>query len=520
MSAMIGPCPRPEDLACWLEGGLSPAERRPVTAHLAACDDCRRAVGLASLVETPPARALDEVLLARVVTASRHRPVWMWAAAGGILVALVLGLLFSRPRPQPPVGAQAPPSPETVVVRPDPLPEPPAPVPPKPELPPQPELVIQPQPPKPVPAPEPPRDLAKPDANPEAPKPEPEKPKVEVVQAPPGPTTTDLEAVFGPVFAVDPSGDVWLRRGTSSGAKLGPFEQAGFLDTFSSREGGGFTLDARLSVALEKGAEAGLSWFKPDQAYTLHAGQGLVMIDTEGAAATIRVTRGGSTVTFSDLSGCLAVEPRGDQVAATLLRGRSDVRFGAETRKAEVGREVVMAADGKATVQAGETKKKLDRLAALRPRTSTIFAASFDEKKDQVNPFPYTVLVGRVAEGGGGFFLEGLHARPPAGGKVEVTAALRPDRPISVTSDMVLRFRYRTTLPSFSVRLGAYSAAYVSRARPGQWAEGEIRRDAFTHEGVELVPSTEVAEVYFTGVVQRSIGAIEIDAVQFLRRAR
>jgi hypothetical protein len=510
MSTMIGPCPTPDDLAAWLEGGLSPQEHGTVTSHLAACDDCRRAVGVASLVDEAPARALDEVLLARVVTASRRRPVWMWAVAGALLVALALGFVLFRPAPQPEVRstADAPKIPGPVVIR---------------ENPPAPEPVVAPTPeaPKPVvkvdekpepPKPEESKPVVKVEEKPEPPKPapEPEKPR-EVVKETPKETVTDLSTVFGPVFMVDPTGDLWLR-----GAKAGAFEQAGYKDTFSSREGAGFTLDARASVALEKGAAAGLSWFKPDQAYTVHSESGLVMVDTEGATYSFRVTRGGATVVFSNLNGCLAVEPRGDQVAATLLRGKSDLKIGAEVRKAEVGREIVLAADGKTTQQPGETKKKLDRLMALRPKSSTIFAASFDEKKDEVSPFPYKVLVGRVSTGPSGLFLEAVKA----GDKLEVAAALQPDRAISVTSDMVVRFRYRTTLPSFTVRLGQHAATFVAKTRTGQWADGEIRRDAFAFEGVTLEPSAEVAEVRFTGVVPRNVGSLEVDAVQFLRRAR
>ena len=510
MSTMIGPCPKPEDLAAWLEGGLSPQERGPVTSHLAACDDCRRAVGVASLVEDAPARPVDEVLLARVVTASRRRPVWMWAVAGALLVALVLGFVLFRPVPTVEVRstADAPKIPAPVVIHATPPAPDPAPV-PKPEEPkPLVKVEEKPAPPK----PEEPKPVVKVEEKPEPPKPvpEPEKPK-EVVTVPPVKTETDLSVVFGPVFVVDPAGDLLLR-----GAKVGAFEQAGYKDTFTSREGGGFTLDARVSVALEKGASAGLSWFKPDQAYTVHSDQGLVLVDTEGATFSFRVTRGGATIVFANLNGCLSVEPRGDQVAATLLRGKSDLKIGSEVRKAEVGREVVLAADGKTTQQPGETKKKLDRLMALRPKSSTIFAASFDEKKDEVSPFPYTVLVGRVATGPSGLFLEAVKG----GDKLEVAAALRPDRAIPVTSDMVVRFRYRTNLPSFTVRLGQHAAIFTSKARAGQWAEGEIRRDAFAFEGVALEPSAEVAEVRFTGVIPRNVGSLEVDAVQFLRRAR
>ena len=41
---MTSPCPVPELLAIYLDGGLSPAERADLEPHLAACADCARAI--------------------------------------------------------------------------------------------------------------------------------------------------------------------------------------------------------------------------------------------------------------------------------------------------------------------------------------------------------------------------------------------------------------------------------------------------------------------------------------------
>src|SRR5437762_12081058 len=91
-------CPDPGALAGWLEQSLSAPERARVTAHLASCDECRRAVTIASAIEPPAAGQVDELLLQRVVRTSRRRPwaPWIGAAAAALLVA---GVAFWIMRP-------------------------------------------------------------------------------------------------------------------------------------------------------------------------------------------------------------------------------------------------------------------------------------------------------------------------------------------------------------------------------------------------------------------------------------
>src|ERR1043166_6778031 len=91
MNHMGDLCPGPEALAGWLEQTLSTPERAKITAHLASCDECRRAVTIASAIEPQAPGAVDEILLHRVVTASRRRSVAAWiTAAAAILVAAIL----------------------------------------------------------------------------------------------------------------------------------------------------------------------------------------------------------------------------------------------------------------------------------------------------------------------------------------------------------------------------------------------------------------------------------------------
>ena len=52
MRDMERACPDPEVLARWLEDSLEDAARPGLTAHLAACDECRRTVALAADLES------------------------------------------------------------------------------------------------------------------------------------------------------------------------------------------------------------------------------------------------------------------------------------------------------------------------------------------------------------------------------------------------------------------------------------------------------------------------------------
>src|SRR5262245_31693336 len=108
MSTMEKSCPTTEALAGWMQGSLAHQERSHLASHLAACDECRRAVAIASTLEAPPAAPLNEILLAKVVAASRPRRTLPFAAAAAAVLAV--GLTFallhkSEPAPAPKVAA-------------------------------------------------------------------------------------------------------------------------------------------------------------------------------------------------------------------------------------------------------------------------------------------------------------------------------------------------------------------------------------------------------------------------------
>src|SRR6185295_1572692 len=112
MNTMEKSCPTTEALAGWLQGTLSPQERSHLASHLAACDECRRAVAIASTIDAPPAAPVNEILLSRVVAASRPRRLVPLAAAAAAVLALGLGFTLFHKKdttsPIPPRVAERP----------------------------------------------------------------------------------------------------------------------------------------------------------------------------------------------------------------------------------------------------------------------------------------------------------------------------------------------------------------------------------------------------------------------------
>jgi hypothetical protein len=520
MSDMEKYCPEAETLARWLEGALTTEERAAMTSHLAVCDECRRTVAVASSMAAAPPARINEVLLQRVVQASRRRRTAPIAVAAAALVLGVLGLnllLKSAPAPRPVADfafersvPKEPPSLPVTVARVEPAPPPkPLPVePPKVE----PVVVAPKEIPKPAPvvtAPAPADPVPKPEVKPDpvvvAPKP-----------APPGPE----DQGYIPVFVSDPVGDLWLRRGQGE-AKAGALEKAAWKDLFAARGGAAtFSLEARTSVLLEKGTEAAFSRAKNDDSYGLALGQGLVMLDTEGTAQKWRIAFGSSELDFSNFNGRLAVESRGDRMSAMLLEGTAELKIGALSKKASVGQEVVLSREGQVVEQKGEALKRMARFDELRPKLFMAFAATFDEKKDDLQLFPYRVTLGKLASGPNGIYLqcEGPPS-PKPGERMTLAGEVVPERAFGVVSNMVLRFRYRTTLPALTVKLGKH-AVDVAVRRAGQWNDAEIPLREFSFEGTPLLPTDPVDGVRFSVSFEKRSGQLDIDGIQFVRRVR
>lgn len=531
MSQMERVCPEIDVLAAWVEGSLPPTERLRVKAHLASCDDCRRTASLAATLEPVEALgAVDEVFVQRLAMASRRRPQWPWAVAAGVLLALGAALLAGRsgrPPEAPPAALERPAPLPDPVAKVDPPPVVPPPLPPKTVPAPAPVVVEDPGPPV-VAVPVPPVLKPVPVIQPEPPKPDPVAVRPPTPPVPAPATATDLTTVFTPVFAVDPSGDLWLSRDGAEAAKAGVFERVAFKDVFAAKtEAAGFTIEGRASVVLEKGAEAAVSWYRADEAYRLNLARGPVFVDTEGGVQKWLFTAGAARLAFPELHGKAAVELRPDGLGVLLLEGKAVVESGGRRQDVEPGREVVLSAAGAPDVRKGpSTADRLARLAKARPKTATVFAATFDERKDKdvVLPFPYTVLMGRVVPTPAGAYLEAARTTTD---RVAVTAALKPDRMIAASEGMVVRFRYRTNLGAFTVKLlepqaggkdREYAVDVPVRSRATTWAEAELPLSGLLNEGVPMVPSTSIREIRIEGAGKN--GNLEVDALQFMRRAR
>lgn len=524
MNAMEKSCPEIQTLARYVEGGLSADERARVNGHLADCDECRRTVVLSSSLDAAPAAPVNEILLQKVVSASRRRNYGpLGIAAAAVLVGIVGVSLFRSSSPVPtavrqPEVAVAPP-----VVKPAPAPMPaetvravePPPPPPAEPVRPQPEpvktapVVVAPkEDPKPTPT-EPP---------PAVPKPAPVEPVAKAPETPKPAVAEDKGYV--PVLVVDATGDLWLKRDQDE-AKAGAMERAAWKDRLTARAGAAsFSLEARASVMLEKGSDAAITKVKNDDSYSLALGQGLVMLDTEGSSQKWRIAFGQNELDFNNLNGRLAVESRGDRVSAMLLDGSAELKIGTMAKKATVGQEVVLSKEGQIVEQRGEAQKRLARFDELRPKLFMAFAATFDEKKDDPPLFPYKIAEGRLVPGPTGLYLacEGPPSAKP-GERMTIAGEVRPDRAFSVASGMTLKFRYRSTLPTFTVKLGKY-AAEVTNRRSGQWADAEVPLREFSFEGTPLLPTDPVDGIRFSVSFEKRSGTLDIDGVQFLRRGK
>jgi len=103
-----------ERLSAYLDGELPPVERAEVTAHLAACPDCAAVLADLAAVDAGAARLPAEApegyfdrfparVVARLEVAPKGRgrpwrpPVWTWAAAAALLLAVVTPLTLNRP---------------------------------------------------------------------------------------------------------------------------------------------------------------------------------------------------------------------------------------------------------------------------------------------------------------------------------------------------------------------------------------------------------------------------------------
>lgn len=529
MSTMEKSCPDIGILAGWLEGTLSPQDRSRMASHLASCDECRRAVAIASTLEAPAAEApVNEILLSRMVSTSRRRRFLPLASAAAAVLAVAIGFsLFPRHTPESapvariagedrpaPIVAPAPVAPKPTVAE-----QPPAPAVPTPPAPlenAKPVVAEAPKTPDPAPVAKTP-DKPGPQPTVAAPTPVPDPAPAPVPE--PAPKVVEVLAT-APVFVLDPAGDLWLRRDKAE-SKAVSLEKAGEKDRFEARAGGAsFSLEARASVMLEKGAEAAFAHLKGDDIYSLALEQGLVMLDTEGSSQKWRISFGNSKLDFNNLNGRLAVESRGDRMSALLLDGTAELKIGQLAKKAQIGQEVVFSREGQVVEQKGETQKKLARLDELRPKVFTAFSSTFDEKNDEFQPYPYAVVTGKRALGPQGFFLQAETFAAKPGEKMGLASEIHLDRPFGVVSGMVVHFKYRTNLPAFSVKIGKYSADYTSRAKAGQWAEGEIPLGAFSFEGTPMLPTDPVENVRFTGPADRKNAQLDVDGVQFLRRVR
>src|SRR5512146_768153 len=117
-------CPDEATLAAHIDGGIEPARRSRIEAHVSNCRYCLAQVGFALRLQNEELPPVPQALLRRLHengASARRRPWpgWQWAAASVVAgCALLAGLLVSRKTETPPVqvaAAQQPAIPNPII---------------------------------------------------------------------------------------------------------------------------------------------------------------------------------------------------------------------------------------------------------------------------------------------------------------------------------------------------------------------------------------------------------------------
>lgn len=387
-------CPEPQLLAAHLEGRLSEPESESLLEHCAACDDCRRELGLTAVgvrrAPAPADPAADDAVREAVLRAvernrttrrarPRQGPGWavpMTAAAAGLAAAFALWSAHRPPpvaTPAPAVAARPPdpaPSPEPLVELPVvPEIEPAAPT-PNPEMQHPPEPSAAPEPP-PTAAPEPP---PAPTPAPAAPSPQPEAPP-----ARPSPAAT---RTLASVTLSDVGGDLLVRRrGARDKERPSGRFAVGDGDTLIADKSAAFFLVGRYAIALTPQTQITLAMEVEAGAPLMTILHGEALVDSGSLAGCAwRLASGGVRLSLDRTRGQFAVaaEPRG--VGLLSLAGNLTGRDAQdrEFRLKPGERLDATAAGSESKADAAAAARKRAQLSQSRPRERTLVHVPFD----------------------------------------------------------------------------------------------------------------------------------------------
>jgi len=488
-------CPTEETIGAWLEGAVAGEDRRSLTEHFAACEGCRQVVALSAAAE--PLRSVSLRYLG-----------WS-AAAAGILVAVFFLARMEGDRDRREVADRPPAGEDRVAEEPSPRTE--AAVTPKTGEPSE-TRIAEKRPDEPPSTPE--ASPKVPEVSPDAVGARPEEPKKEeapIAEAPPqgdreGPGETRAEA---PADAFRATAILNASAGVRVGSEpVGEMHWLRHDESLVAREGGGFTVDGRLAVAMEADSELRIRLPRAQDVYEMAFVRGAAMIQSEAEPVALRVIRGSSSLELKDVQGIVAVDATGERLRMQIMDGYA-VWNGQDI---EEGKEVVEETAGRGHVERAARKlleSRKDQWERLRPEFMTLFETTFDEGPDEVF-FIYEVPVGKVvATEEGRFVLASAGPQP----EWRLTAELSPTREVIVRPRTVLRLRYRAPGAEVEIVLDGYSAKVPGSAT---WATVEIPLSAFQNEGVPLVTGDRIGSFSFS--VSGRSAALELDRVALVQR--
>jgi hypothetical protein len=547
-------------LARWLEGSLGDADTETVSKHLSTCDDCRRSVGLAYVVEETPALSLSPVEHARALaavlgpgtlcanvdlwsrwveetlteaerekvnhhmadcddcrrtvalsrlTAESHAPSLSDTARRKLLnlvapVKRVAWVWRVAAAAVVVVGvmlyfALRPPAVNPSVVKTNEAPSTTAIVKDAPKEP----APVVPKPPEPAPEPEPRKPAPIP----------PPKDVPKIVHKQPDPVTpvpvpvpskvrpTD-PALFARVAVSDVTGPLSLRRaGSAKASPFGATDSLGFGDELIAEQPAAVTIDGAALVMLEKSARVSLmaSASGPSYAMLIHAGA--AFIDTVGTQQAWEVWYNDDTVTLTKMNGRVAVDA-----------SRGALSVGVVTGAALVGSQAVKAGTcvtvtGRGLESAPLAESVAARVAAAKPERVTLFSVQFGSTVTGAS-----VKSGRLVEKDPGYLEAGTGG--PAKNDTMIWAGFRLPKPVVYGTGLFLRVRYRSSAGAMVLHAEGFERPLGRHGVTADWIEQDFQLHGLQKNEGDLEYGSEL-QTFHVGCLRGE--RLEIDWVKVIR---
>ena len=296
----------------------------------------------------------------------------------------------------------------------------------------------------------------------------------------------------------------------SEGLTLSAPGRLSYSDLLRSRGVASINLEGRALVVLDEGAEARVAYASDAAAFVVDVAHGRVFVDTAGEEQRWEIRRGDRTVTLRSFRGRASAESDGKGLLVHLLRGVAEVG----PDRYEAGRGIDVRPDSSVLVE--ERKEScaalVERYAVIRPRTLLVLRASAGSSSDE-GPWRY-VSPSRKAEP-----LEDAGTLIPECLDPIRWVVIALDEPLRYTSDMVLRAACGGTGSKIYLWAGGSGGWHREATRPApgtspeEWSLRGLRRDM-----VDVLAGEELRKIMIGVVQERGVErTLEVDRIEIRR---